>query len=253
MEQASDLSFGIKKIVECKIGNDGKQLYRVKWQETWESAESLAGCEHLITQYWTMLNRVQTHQNEAMRQHADIKTYSLDEDNKSEIQKLIARASSTHPGGAPSLVSPSVMLNASQQNNRFTEKQFGSSPQQIKKSSIKSESDGMGKACDTSNNKTGTSFVLDGWENPYAEVTFQCKVCKKSLPGDKKSQWKDHFKTHSDTFEFTCEFCQKGFHKSFNYKRHLKVHSKDQFDPTSELISNTFKLEEDLNFEYNFP
>lgn len=73
-------------------------------------------------------------------------------------------------------------------------------------------------------------FVLDGWENKFADVMFVCKICKKPLPGDAKARWKTHFKTHSEQHDFICPVCGKGFHTKFNMERHKKVHdSLDEF------------------------
>ena len=69
--------------------------------------------------------------------------------------------------------------------------------------------------------------MLDGYQNEYAEVAFLCKICKKSLPADRKNSWKAHYKTHSDTKEFVCNVCGKGFHTRFNMERHMKTHFKN--------------------------
>ncbi|XP_065669867.1 uncharacterized protein LOC105850856 isoform X3 [Hydra vulgaris] len=41
----------VKKVVDCKNEN-GQQLYQVKWESSWETAESLAGCQSLINEFW---------------------------------------------------------------------------------------------------------------------------------------------------------------------------------------------------------
>ena len=76
-------------------------------------------------------------------------------------------------------------------------------------------------------NSTSTPFVLDGWRNEYADVAFLCKICKKSLPADRKNSWRAHYKTHSDIKEYVCNVCRKGFHTRFNMERHMKVHMKN--------------------------
>jgi len=127
-EEPSD--FGIKKIIDCKIGEDGQQLYKVKWQATWEPAESLVTCQHLIDEFWSYVNTVKSNE-EAAQQHRkmmqlntnnDINFERLSDDKKADIQRLIARANATSVG---SLTSPSNMLTSQyrQQNNLMSTNQ----------------------------------------------------------------------------------------------------------------------------------
>ncbi|XP_057301121.1 uncharacterized protein LOC130635704 isoform X4 [Hydractinia symbiolongicarpus] len=129
----TESSFGIQKIVDCKIGQDGKQMYKVKWEPTWEPFENLASCQHLIDEFWSFVNKAKSTE-QASYQHrkrarlelsagneqnvinldADFDQHRLSEDNKAGVQRLIARTQSS--GSAPNLMSPSEMLNYPQHN-----------------------------------------------------------------------------------------------------------------------------------------
>jgi len=127
MEEQS--SFGIKKIVDCMIGEGGQQLYKVKWQETWEPAENLASCQNLIDEFWSFINiakarekvaqqhRTQLEQNKNNRMNMDQNFHRLTEDSKAEVQQLISRANATSVGNQM-LMSPSNTLTASLQQNQ---------------------------------------------------------------------------------------------------------------------------------------
>ena len=142
--QEGEGDFGIQKIVDSKTEN-GVVLYRVKWAPTWEPAENLAGCQHLVDQFWAMVNSTKVHEEEAKQQARkrmkpdpaldDLNSYRLDEDNKANIQQLIARTNATQSGG-PALNSPSGMLNTSAQQS-FTMQQ----PMNVNKTPNKMEDD----------------------------------------------------------------------------------------------------------------
>ena len=41
----------------------GKQLYKVKWEPTWEPAENLASCQHLIDEFWKFVNNAKSYES----------------------------------------------------------------------------------------------------------------------------------------------------------------------------------------------
>merc|ERR1711962_69624 len=139
-------SFGIRKIVDCKTGEDGRQFYKVKWEPTWEPADNLASCQHLIDEFWSFVNRVKAHEQRAVTQHRkrprldssgnvafsvdeySMEAHRLSEDSKADIQRLINRTQGTT---VPTLVSPSAMLNSTQNNGQAmssSNNQFGTPP-----------------------------------------------------------------------------------------------------------------------------
>ena len=60
-------SFGISRIVDVKV-DGGKQMYKVEWMSTWEPAESLLSCQHLIDNFWSHVNNAKQRQHVAMQQ-----------------------------------------------------------------------------------------------------------------------------------------------------------------------------------------
>ena len=55
MEKPPQIRKGPKKVVDCKLDEDGKQFYKVKWESTWEPAENLRTCQHLVDEFWSFL------------------------------------------------------------------------------------------------------------------------------------------------------------------------------------------------------
>ena len=43
-------------------------MYKVKWEPTWEPAENLASCQHLIDEFWSFVNKAKTNE-EVAQQH----------------------------------------------------------------------------------------------------------------------------------------------------------------------------------------
>ena len=46
---------GIEKILDSKVEN-GQQFYKIRWAPTWEPAENLLSCEHLLNEFWNKIN-----------------------------------------------------------------------------------------------------------------------------------------------------------------------------------------------------
>merc|ERR1711931_270467 len=97
-------SFGVRKIVDCKIVEGGQQMYKVEWESTWESAESLTSCQHLVDDFWSLVNKAKANQHIALQHRnatssslksnasaVDMKFPRLSSDDKSDIQGLIQR------------------------------------------------------------------------------------------------------------------------------------------------------------------
>ncbi|XP_002156868.3 uncharacterized protein LOC100200420 isoform X4 [Hydra vulgaris] len=124
-------SFGIRKIVDCKLSQDGRQMYRVKWEPTWEPAENLSSCQKLIDEFWSYVNKAKSNQEVAHQHRKRLKLdssngvnninidefnqYKLHEDNKAEIQRLINKNTSDIGNR---MMSPSHMLNLPQNNQQ---------------------------------------------------------------------------------------------------------------------------------------
>ena len=55
--QSDEQHYFVKKILDCKIDLDGQKYYKVKWEATWEPADSLVGSMDLIDDYWSFIDR----------------------------------------------------------------------------------------------------------------------------------------------------------------------------------------------------
>merc|ERR1712168_245437 len=110
--------FGIRRILDCKISEDGQQMYQVEWQTTWEPAESLAACQNLLDDFWSLINNAKSRERVALQQKnllssttlgtnsfAHLKTLSEED----QVQKLIQRTSET-PTGRTNIRTPSELL-----------------------------------------------------------------------------------------------------------------------------------------------
>lgn len=88
-------SFGIKRIVDCKIGEGGRQMYKVKWIATWEPAETLASCQHLIEEFWSRVDNAK--QNEELaKQYSNSIQLKPEETRFSTESKRLKLTHETH-------------------------------------------------------------------------------------------------------------------------------------------------------------
>ncbi|XP_066915825.1 uncharacterized protein [Clytia hemisphaerica] len=273
-------SFGIKKIVDCKIDQTGKQLYKVKWEATWEPADSLSSCQHLIDEFWGFVNKAKTNEDIAQQHRKRMRLdpsagqngtvglgphHMLSEDSKDEVQRLIARTNATQPG---SLMTPSDLLNTQQnqmgvprtptrapqspfaQNTRMPfsqspgqfnqqQQQFGSPqtgfPNQSPMSSpsTRGKAPGFGKPASnikseqdeskttTTTQKGGESKILEAWTNPYVELQFLCRICKKPQAYKYRRNWRRHYESHSEEKQYVCDICGTGYKANYLLKNHI--------------------------------
>ena len=68
--------------------------------------------------------------------------------------------------------------------------------------------------------------LIDTWENPYVDLVFVCKICRKTQPH--RCNWKRHFLSHSEQ-SFTCDICGKEFKNKYSHNKHVKTHVKTNF------------------------
>ena len=66
----SDEEYEVEKVLDKRV-KKGQVEYLVKWKNyddpddnTWEPADNLAECQHLVDEFWTFVNRVKTHEYE---------------------------------------------------------------------------------------------------------------------------------------------------------------------------------------------
>ena len=248
-------TFGVKKIVDCRIDACGVQQYKVVWEETWESAENLSSCQHLIDNFWSFVNIAKRNRqihdeqlatNKRVKLEVDpgsvgISMYKLSEDGKEEIHKLIHRTQ--QEGGHHFLQSPSNVLESSTSAYQATQQQpFNNHNHNINNNSnnsspatkTKTEPDVPKKA--TTPKPTGGNDLskdnlkyLENFSNPYVKIILVCIKCNKELSMKFQSTWKRHYLTHVDDAEkpFKCEVCGKAFVQSTQLTSHMKRHAKE--------------------------
>lgn len=242
-------SFGIKKIVDCKVEN-GRQMFKVKWAPTWEPAENLAGCQHLINKFWSHVNSVKSSEERSiehyrMKLNPNIPNIEmLSQENKADIQRLIARTNATTTSGNHSVLSPSNML-SSQQNNFMGGGM--NHPPSIKQEQSNHNISGVGfpqqqqqqnklNNMKVENNeslldvKSGKAALnnaslkyLENFNNPYVKIVIVCKICNKEQPSKFAGNWRQHYMTHSDKKPHQCAHCPKGFIRADQLRKHVQA------------------------------
>ena len=183
-------SLGIKTILDSKTEN-GKLMYLVQWTATWECAESLAECQTLVDQFWQNVNQSVVHQMEAEKARQDLRNnnklsdFKLNDDFKNFVNNLDT---------------PSKLL----QNSSTKPTSIPTLKQAVSKPIIES----------------------DNFDSPYVNLInrFECKICGREQPKDRKSDWKRHWLTHAsnDQMPHKCEICNKGFVQKGTYTNHMK-------------------------------
>lgn len=222
-------SCGIRKIMDCKLSNDGRQYYKVKWEPTWEPAENLVTCQHLVDEFWSHVNKLKRKEDIAMQYQKKIKleldnlSYNkgdfplLSTDSKGDVQKLIAQASGT-PVGLTDLQAPSDILASFQFSPG---KVFD--PSKPKKNNI-----GNGFSPQKSGNSNGKASsasslkYLENFDNPFVKVIVVCKICNKEQSLKHTHHWKLHHQIHSNEKPYKCPHCPSAFKRSDYLRSHVQ-------------------------------
>ncbi|XP_066915829.1 zinc finger protein sens-like isoform X15 [Clytia hemisphaerica] len=266
-------SFGIKKIVDCKIDQTGKQLYKVKWEATWEPADSLSSCQHLIDEFWGFVNKAKTNEDIAQQHRKRMRLdpsagqngtvglgphHMLSEDSKDEVQRLIARTNATQPG---SLMTPSDLLNTQQnqmgvprtptrapqspfaQNTRMP---FSQSPGQFNQQQQQFGSPQTGFPNQSPMSSPSTRGKAPGFGKPASNIKSEQDESKNVKPSAGKSETNLQTMKVIESFEnpFTkliivCKICNKESSKfQRNWKNHYLSHVGDDEKPHKCKICN---------------
>ena len=235
-------SCGIKKIVDCKVGPDGQQMYKVIWSETWEPADTLLShCQHLINDFWGGVNKAKALEHVAQQviqrgktinnnnnnsnsnnSNSNIDMYRLSDDSKAGISDLIARSNSTSAG----IISPSSKLTKSNEQipNFNTNTHTNTVTPKIKTETKPPTPSSTSTALSNSSLK-----YLENFDNPYVKVIVVCKVCNKEA-SKSSGKWKIHYLTHVSEEErpHKCDICGAGFVQKIQLTNHMKKHAKEQ-------------------------
>ncbi|XP_066915827.1 zinc finger protein 236-like isoform X13 [Clytia hemisphaerica] len=269
-------SFGIKKIVDCKIDQTGKQLYKVKWEATWEPADSLSSCQHLIDEFWGFVNKAKTNEDIAQQHRKRMRLdpsagqngtvglgphHMLSEDSKDEVQRLIARTNATQPG---SLMTPSDLLNTQQnqmgvprtptrapqspfaQNTRMP---FSQSPGQFNQQQQQFGSPQTGFPNQSPMSSPSTRGKAPGFGKPASNIKSEqdeSKVRQSPSQGKSNGQTNSHTMKVIESFNnpytkliIVCKVCDKKSSKfQHDWKTHYLSHVSDDQKPHQCKICN---------------
>ncbi|XP_066915836.1 uncharacterized protein [Clytia hemisphaerica] len=247
-------SFGIKKIVDCKIDQTGKQLYKVKWEATWEPADSLSSCQHLIDEFWGFVNKAKTNEDIAQQHRKRMRLdpsagqngtvglgphHMLSEDSKDEVQRLIARTNATQPG---SLMTPSDLLNTQQnqmgvprtptrapqspfaQNTRMP---FSQSPGQFNQQQQQFGSPQTGFPNQSPMSSPSTRGKAPGFGKPASNIKSEQDESKSNVKNIVTQKAAEDFENPYVRIAYLCRICSKEQSKKFKFdwKRHYLTHN----------------------------
>ena len=90
-----DSSFGIRRVVDVKV-EQGKQMYKVEWMSTWEPAETLSACQHLIDRFWSHVNNVKQQQQQQHQQQQLHKINSLKQEKIESLSEQQSTSTATY-------------------------------------------------------------------------------------------------------------------------------------------------------------
>ena len=145
----------------------------------------------------------------------NMKIEQLSEEDKSEVQKLLARSSDKN------FYPPSDMLNLSELCKEIVSFQEQKSlVPEVKKAPTDTTSL-------SSSVVGGAAQYINNFENPYVKITLACKFCSKDMDLNNKGKWKQHYLlNHAAESEkpFQCGQCEKGFLN----RRDLNKHSESK-------------------------
>ena len=219
MEGVQENSFGISKIVDCRLEN-GKQMYKVEWEATWEPAESLTNCQYLIDDFWSHVNKVKRNEHVAqniLKRKLNVEygynqtTYNLSRDDKTEIQKLVERSELNPPSGM--LIQQNCNL-IQENSSKTAVKTNTKAPLSTEVKPLTSSSGGG--SIDTASLK-----YLENFTSPYVRIVVLCKICSKEQSLKVSKYWRDHYMTHQKPHQ--CDQCEKSFRNSYELRKHVQA------------------------------
>jgi len=244
-------SCGVRKIVDVKIVEGGQQMYHVEWESTWEPAESLASCQHLVDDFWALVNKAKANQHIAL-QHRNAMSSSLQSntsvvgakfprlssDDKTDVQRLIQRTTGTL------LSTPSDLLNISSPTNHV--KSLTSQSTKTETMSVKTPKSETMQLPKSSTSADGLKYISN-FSNPYVKLVVACKVCDKQLSSKNVVSWKDHNMIHDKSLGHKCPYCDKTFQRPVVVRKHIAAKHAEQLsakteDPSG--YSNSMKNED---------
>jgi len=242
-------SFGITKVIDCKLTEDGHQLYKVKWQPTWEAAENLASCQHLIDEFWSFVNiakakeeiaqqhikRMHLRQGMSNAMNIDQNFSRLSDDSKLEVQGLIARTNATS-AGSPMLKSPSNMFKASPKYNEDNVMDIDQKPTYANSTAMQMSSPGQISVNSSGQNTKSGVFGNKGNAAKVENLNID-KIVRETAPNSKVSnqsslKYLESFSNPYVKVIVVCKICNKEASKfSRNWKPHYLTHVSSEEKP----------------------
>lgn len=202
-------AFGIEKIIDCKMGDEGQQMYKVKWQSTWEPVENLAGCQNLVDEFWSHVNLAKKNEELAQRIKNQLERQKgsnnfffsrLSDVAKNEVEELVSRTNATSVRD--------VLTLEDDNNNNLT---------------LSPEKEEMSIAGD--GQRVLKSSFSEDIDNPYVRIAYLCKICSKEQSKKFKFDWKRHYLTHTaGPKPHVCHVCGKDFAQRGLLNKHMKNH-----------------------------
>jgi len=199
-QQPEQSSFGIRKILDCKVLASGEQMYKVEWENTWEAADSLTSCQHLLDDFWSQVNKAKANQTYALKYRQTIPSVVVKTDPQTDASKLL---------------SPSDVLTKSAGQKR-----------KLEELNLKTETIADQKA--TVSTTAGGAVSTDGlkyiqnFSNAYVRLVALCKECGKEQSLKSQHWWAQHYKTHSKVYDHKCPHCTKSFIRPDRLRNHIQ-------------------------------
>lgn len=245
---SGDNSFGIKRILECKIEN-GQQMYKIEWETTWEPAETLAFCQHMIDDFWSLVNKAKSKEHLAQK-HLNLKPKAFLLQSPSNL--LHRNLQQDHEvQGSSKMHMPDIAQKYLNFNNGPTSANKGAGPGKVEKFPIKSDdfaetiSDQKAiadskVAADPKATGMASLRYLENFSNPYVKIIIVCKICNKEQSLRFAGNWRQHYMTHSEKKPHTCPHCSKSFIRADRLRQHIqKSHGIDNDQHKNNLMVQT--------------
>lgn len=224
-------SCGIKRIIDCKLNASGQQMYKVKWEPTWEPAENLVSCQRLVDEFWSYVNKVKINEEKATEHRKKfprlereqtsfnnaLDSYKLSSDSKEDIQRLIAQTNSTMVEA--NLMSPSNVLQASYQNGFGQDLELNKTNKISKTNILKVGTDTTPKSSTVG---AASLKYIESFDNPYVKLIVACKICNKEQPLKNVHNWKVHYQIHNDQKPYQCPQCPSAFKRADYLRSHVQ-------------------------------
>lgn len=221
-----------KKVIDYKVYN-GKQYYKVKWESSWESEESLTEYQDLVDQFWQFVKRVSSEEkDEQGRKRPRLSDEDVQDDNDTSI----GNSEDDIPIKGTITLSDGVKLQESGNFYRLTQDKDeseqddgtifivqGNQPTHIiKNRTHKGNVHVIGIQHEPKPVATVKKPIRASDENLLKtddDRKFPCQVC--GMTFRRNDIKRRHEITHSKEYRYFCAICGKGFIRRYVLVKHL--------------------------------